>query len=650
MAACYGLDSDSDASSEDKSLPKITHNRRFRKPIFGSSLLLPKPVTTTESKKQSQKSLASEVGEVKSTRIDFSDSDLNDFVTGDTPPAPKRAGKCVRKWHSDRRLANAAGDLHASMKVTGGTSKTSSTAKKVLYSNSPTLGVRINNVQSGDFTALSPKKSNMTLTKKVSILEKGKSTSSLGSTWENDNLIPLKVPKTLSVRQNEFPLKAIPDSDDVDTSDSELQTQFSQKKIEEFRKQLTARQNRHKANQDHSQEVRVEISSEDEDIPSLPLKSRLTSTILGKSSTTHVPDSQVGSLGEMRQSLQGRHSFTKGVSRQISRPSNSKRPKKSIETSFGAQKNQQRIELESNSDGSQSEEIVEQKVVPRVSDQKLIKVKLEKEDILTTKRKYCCKATCLRKLGAKIIRETRENYFRQSTQHRPSSLQWLVQTREDERKGDECVNRDTQKYSRGKFKIKGVSVCRKAFKAVFCISNNMLQRLQDPSSGSLYSPRMGGKPLSNTSCVVIAWMKNFFQTHCESLPNKDIVHLPDNYSKLEVWNLYKSTYGTLDIDSKVGYRRWCKLWSSNFSHVKIPVVNRFSVCADCEEFKSIREKAVTPDEKRKIIFNIFDILFSTFVSFQIRYHAIMKSYFPFVFQRKETCCLQSIGINNLLKD
>ena len=629
MAACYGSDSDSDASSEDVSLPKFTHERRFHNPTYAGTRALAVDLGTPESKNKRKETVALEMDDVKNVRNDFSDSDLNDFVTGDTPPAPKQVGKSVKKWQTDRRLPSASGGLHASMKATGGTSKISSSARRTLITNSPTLGVNTKNVESADFTALSAKRKSLTLSNKVSSLEKEKPTSTLGRSWENVDLLPRKVPRTLSVRQDDFHLEATEDTDDGDTSDSYLQTQFSQKKIEEFRRQLASRQNRHKAIEDHSQEVRVEISSEDEDNPDFQFKSKLTSTILGKSSTIHVPDSQGGSLGASCRDLQGRHTFTKGVARHISGSSKSKRPKENIESCFGRETNEQRIDLESNSDESQSEEVFAQKVVPRVSDQKLVKVKLEKEDILNTKRKYYCKATCLRKLGAKVIRETRENYFRQDTQHRPSSLQWLVQGREDEHKGDGGVGRGNQKFSRGRFKIKGVSVCRKAFKAVFCISNNMLQRLQDSSSGSLYSPRLGGKPLSNTSCVVIAWMKNFFETHCESLPNKDIVHLPDNYSKLEVWNLYKSTYETLDRDSSIGYRRWCKLWSNNFSHVKIPVVNRFSVCADCEKFKSIREKAVTPEEKRKTIYIIFNMLFANFFSLKFYHHAIMKSYFHF---------------------
>jgi hypothetical protein len=130
----------------------------------------------------------------------------------------------------------------------------------------------------------------------------------------------------------------------------------------------------------------------------------------------------------------------------------------------------------------------------------------------------------------------------------------------------------------------------------------MLTRLSRLKNQNLEYPKSVGKAITDASYVVISWMKNFFETHCESLPNKEVVHLPDNYSKLEVYNLYKSSFVKMDSTVNISYRNWCKLWEKRFPLVKIPAVNRFSVCADCEEFKSIREKAITAEDKSK--FNI----------------------------------------------
>src|SRR5450759_2559561 len=162
------------------SLPKFTHKRRFHKPTFGGTRALAVGLGTPESKQKCKETVALEVDEMKNARTDFSDSDLNDFGTGDTLPAPKHVGKSVEKWQTNRRLPSASGGLHASMKATGGTSKISSSAKRTLITNSPTLGVDTNNVQSADFTALSEKRKSLTLSNKVSSLEKGKSASTLG--------------------------------------------------------------------------------------------------------------------------------------------------------------------------------------------------------------------------------------------------------------------------------------------------------------------------------------------------------------------------------------------------------------------------------------------------------------------------------------
>ena len=76
-------------------------------------------------------------------------------------------------------------------------------------------------------------------------------------------------------------------------------------------------------------------------------------------------------------------------------------------------------------------------------------------------------------------------------------------------------------------------------------------------------------------------------------------HLPDNFSKFEVWKLFKSKLSEFDQCANVTYQFWCKTWKKHFSHVKIPHVNRFGVCADCEEFKTIRDKAIIAEEKSK---------------------------------------------------
>ena len=236
----------------------------------------------------------------------------------------------------------------------------------------------------------------------------------------------------------------------------------------------------------------------------------------------------------------------------------------------------------------------------RLNDQKFAKVKLEKEDILATKRKSCCKYLCLLKLGTRGIRLAREKYFRLKCQDRPLSLQWLVgegdtQNEDQIRFGGEDFRPENSRVS--DYKVFGRGVCRQAFKLVFCIGNHSLDRLLKNQSVEVKRPV--GRVRGSLSYILESWMQDFFENNCEKLPNKDILHLPDSYSKLEVWKLFKSTFPDYDKTENVTYRYWCKMWTNHFPNVKIPKLNRFGVCADCEEFKTIREKAVTADEKSK---------------------------------------------------
>jgi hypothetical protein len=95
-------------------------------------------------------------------------------------------------------------------------------------------------------------------------------------------------------------------------------------------------------------------------------------------------------------------------------------------------------------------------------------------------------------------------------------------------------------------------------------------------------------------------MKDCFDLNCEKLPNKKIIHLLDSLSKRDVWNTFCSSFFSLKKVVQVSYWYWCKIWDKDFPHVKIPNVNGFRVYADCEEVKTIRDRAVTSDDKSKL--------------------------------------------------
>jgi hypothetical protein len=258
---------------------------------------------------------------------------------------------------------------------------------------------------------------------------------------------------------------------------------------------------------------------------------------------------------------------------------------------------------DSDEDGDTNHGVIgrEEKAPPpkRQSSERFTDDKLADEHIRSTSRKYYCKNHCLANLGIRGVREEREKYFRQKSQDRSLSLQWLIN-----REGDE-----EDKWARTHFRIQGGIVCREAFKSVFCVGNDRILRITRKRNRSLAFDTPAGRPKELQGFLITCWLEDFFKTRVESLPNKDVLHLPDNYTKREVWKLFTSQYGERDQGSKCSYRHFVRVWSSQFSHVKIPPVNRFSACADCEYFKTMRDKAVTDAEKSKR-FNFLDLLIS----------------------------------------
>jgi hypothetical protein len=152
--------------------------------------------------------------------------------------------------------------------------------------------------------------------------------------------------------------------------------------------------------------------------------------------------------------------------------------------------------------------------------------------------------------------------------------------------------------SKKEYAVGNIKVCRKAFKEVFCVGNSRLARVNSKYNEDL-KPDRGSKPRLLKTLVLTSWLKSFFETRVEMLPNKNVCHLPDNYSKYEVWKIYTSSLVDSDETCQFSYRSFMRIWKIDFPHVKIPPINRFSACADCVEFKTLRDKAITDVEKRK---------------------------------------------------
>ena len=83
------------------------------------------------------------------------------------------------------------------------------------------------------------------------------------------------------------------------------------------------------------------------------------------------------------------------------------------------------------------------------------------------------------------------------------------------------------------YHIGNILLCRKAFKMLHSIGNCYLSRIQDrlerdPTyySEARYKREVG--PFANTAKT---WMKDLFSNHGECMPNKETIHIPDNFSR-----------------------------------------------------------------------------------------------------------------------
>ena len=117
--------------------------------------------------------------------------------------------------------------------------------------------------------------------------------------------------------------------------------------------------------------------------------------------------------------------------------------------------------------------------------------------------------------------------------------------------------------------------CRSAFKIVFCVSNLRLQRVQQRAlHGDL--PSMKGSKGRHA----VSWMKHYFQLHCEVMPTTGRLHLSDNFTRKEIFQVYKSDMEKTE-DKSVRYSQFTRLWNTEFDNVIIPRKVRMGVCSIC---------------------------------------------------------------------
>ena len=95
---------------------------------------------------------------------------------------------------------------------------------------------------------------------------------------------------------------------------------------------------------------------------------------------------------------------------------------------------------------------------------------------------------------------------------------------------------------------------------------------------------------------VIVWMKSYFQLNCEVMPTTGRMHLSDNYTRREVYDVYRSDM-VGSRNKSITYSQFTRLWRARFSNVIIPRKVRMGYCSICANLKSLAKGAKTSMEK-----------------------------------------------------
>ena len=81
-------------------------------------------------------------------------------------------------------------------------------------------------------------------------------------------------------------------------------------------------------------------------------------------------------------------------------------------------------------------------------------------------------------------------------------------------------------------------------------------------------------------------MCDFFSKHGESMPDKETTHIPDNFSRHEIYKLYKAfVQEAKENNNFIRYAYFTRLWKIEFNNVCIPKRSRMGVCSICASLK-----------------------------------------------------------------
>jgi hypothetical protein len=156
--------------------------------------------------------------------------------------------------------------------------------------------------------------------------------------------------------------------------------------------------------------------------------------------------------------------------------------------------------------------------------------------------------------------------------------------------------------------IGNILLCRKAFKKIHSIGNLRLSRIHTrfEKYPSFYSKVHHGResgPFTNTA---LAWMHDLFSKHGDCMPDRDTIHIPDSFSRREIYNLYKG-YDE-DVEGKgnfITYAYFTRIWKKQFNNVCIPNNSRMGICSIYATLKSRRDKSEGTEGGMYLLFFFF---------------------------------------------
>jgi hypothetical protein len=98
-------------------------------------------------------------------------------------------------------------------------------------------------------------------------------------------------------------------------------------------------------------------------------------------------------------------------------------------------------------------------------------------------------------------------------------------------------------------------------------------------------------------------MRDFFSKHGECMPDRDIIHILDNFSRREIYNLYKGyAEGVEGNDNFITYVYFRRIWKKQFNNVRIPKKSRMGICSICSTLKSRRDKSEGVERGMHLLF------------------------------------------------